>query len=446
MQSKKPYSPVQGAGRLWATPETSESPRYAESRALFERAARVIPSGIPGHMGPVQSQFIPIDAYPFFADRARGSYFWDVDGNRFIDYMCAFGPNVLGYNNPVVEEAADQQRRSGDTMALPSRRQVELAELLCETITGAQWALFMKNGNDATTLALMVARAATGRKKAVLVRKGYHGVAPWTQHSGRPGVLEEDVANNLYVEWNDFEQLEQAVRDHPGEIAVFMASPYHHPIFEDNSLPAPDYWQKVRELCDRHGIVLAVDDIRAGFRISMAGSADYFGFVPDLSCYCKALGNGYNIAALVGSEQLRDAASSVFYTGSYWYGAVPMAAAIATIKELSRIDGPRLMNENGRRLTGGLVEAARDHGIHLVVSGMPSMFYLRVANDNSLMMTQEFTAEAARRGAFFVSHHNHFVNTSLSDEDIDTTVSIAHEAFGAVARNNPDRIGSGFPG
>lgn len=419
---------------------------YPESRALFERAARVIPSGIPGHMGPVQSQFIPIDAYPFFAEKVEGSHFWDVDGNRFIDYMCAFGPNVLGYNNPVVEEAVDRQRRFGDTMALPSRRQVELAELLCDTITAAEWAMLMKNGNDATTLALMVARAATGRKKAVLVRKGYHGVAPWTQHSGSPGVLEEDLANNLYVDWNDYEQLEQTVRDNRGEIAVFMASTYHHPVFEDNALPAEGYWRKVRELCSRHGIVLAIDDIRTGFRISMGGSADYFGFVPDLACYCKAMGNGYNIAALVGSEQLRDAASSVFYTGSYWYSSVPMAAAIATINELSRIDGPRIMNEKGRRLTDRLVKAASDWGIHLKVSGMPSMFYLRITDDDSLMMTQEFTAEAARRGAFFVSHHNHFINTSLSDEDIETTVSIAHDAFGVVARNNPGRVGTATQG
>jgi len=185
---------------------------YSASRELFSRAIKVIPAGIPGHLGPVESQFIPIDAYPFYVDRVQDSHFWDVDGNRFIDYMCAYGPNVLGYNHPVVDAAAREQRERGDCMALPGRKQVELAELLVETITIADWAFFMKNGNDATSLAVMVARAATGRKKAVLVKGGYHGVAPWTQKEGRAGITPEDVANNLYVEWNNYEQLEQERR------------------------------------------------------------------------------------------------------------------------------------------------------------------------------------------------------------------------------------------
>jgi len=413
---------------------------YSASRELFSRAIKVIPAGIPGHLGPVESQFIPIDAYPFYVDRVQDSHFWDVDGNRFIDYMCAYGPNVLGYNHPVVDAAAREQRERGDCMALPGRKQVELAELLVETITIADWAFFMKNGNDATSLAVMVARAATGRKKAVLVKGGYHGVAPWTQKEGRAGITPEDVANNLYVEWNNYEQLEQVVRDHPGEIAVFMATPYHHPVFQDNELPAEGYWQKVEKLCRSNGIVLAIDDVRTGFRLSMGGSADYFGFEPDLACYCKALANGYNISALVGSDAMRSAVTDVFYTGSYWHSSVPMAAGIATINELKRIDGPSLMIEKGRRLTDGLVAAASDCGINLKISGVPSLFYQRITNDDTLMMTQEFTAEATRRGAFFVSHHNHFINASLTDEDIDTTLSIAHDAFAVVAKNNPDKV------
>lgn len=410
------------------------------SRKLFQRAVKVIPTGIPGHLGPVESQFIPIEAFPFYAERAQGSYFWDVDGNRYIDYMCAYGPNVLGYRHPAVEEAALRQWELGDAMALPGRRQVELAELMVDTITIADWAYFMKNGNDATSLAVMVARAATGRKKAVLVKGGYHGVAPWTQKDGRAGITEEDLANNIYVEWNNYEQLEQVVREHAGEIAVFMATPYHHPIFQDSELPAEGYWERVRTLCDRNGIVLAIDDVRTGFRLDMGGSGDYFGFKPDLACYCKAMANGYNISALVGTDDLRSAVSDVFYTGSYWHSAVPMAAAIATINELKRIDGPALMNARGRKLTDGLVKAASDYGINLKVSGMPALFYLRITNDDSLMMTQKFSAEATRRGAFFVSHHNHFINASLTEEDIDTTLSIAHDAFGIVAKNNPDKV------
>ncbi|MCP3870400.1 MAG: aminotransferase class III-fold pyridoxal phosphate-dependent enzyme, partial [Gammaproteobacteria bacterium] len=255
---------------------------YEKTRALFDRAAQVIPGGIPGHMGPVLSQFIPVDAYPFYSKRARGSYFWDYDDNRFIDYMCAYGPNVLGYNDPTVDAAAHAQKEDGNCMPLPAAAQVELAETLVDTIAGADWAFFAKNGNDVTSLAVMTARAATGRSKLVMVKGGYHGVAPWTQAAGHAGLTCEDTANNLFVSWNDFDELERTFNEHKGEIACFMATPYHHPIFTTNELPAEGYWQKVRKLCDDHGVVLAIDYVRVGFRLNLAGSANYFGFEPDL--------------------------------------------------------------------------------------------------------------------------------------------------------------------
>ena len=434
-------APTVGTSSTRQTSLAGTTRRFPKGRALFQRALKVIPTGIPGHLGPVESQFIPVDAYPFYAERAAGTRFWDVDGNEFIDYMCAYGPNVLGYNHPVVEKAVARQAQLGNCMALPSARQVELAELLVDTITIADWAVFMKNGNDATNLAIMTARAATGRKKVVLVKGGYHGVAPWTQKAGKPGITSEDVANNLYVEWNRIDQLRRLIEEYADEIACFMATPYHHPVFQDNELPEPGYWAEVEHLCRTNGIVLAIDDVRAGFRLALGGSADHFGFTPDLACYCKAIANGYNISALVGRDDLRSAVSDVFFTGSYWSSAVPMAAAIATITELKRIDGPALMHKHGTLLTDGLRAAARDAGLDLRVTGMPAMFYMRITNDDSLMMTQEFTAECARRGVFFTSHHNHFVNCSVGEADIATTVEIAHDAFRTVAAAHPEVAG-----
>lgn len=414
--------------------------RYEKNRALFDRAVKVIPSGIPGHLGPVLSQFIPVEAFPFYSKRAKGSYFWDYDGNRFIDYMCAYGPNVLGYNDPVVEAAARSQMENGNCMPLPAAAQVELAEILVDTIDGADWAFFAKNGNDVTSLAVMTARAATGRSKLVLVKGGYHGVAPWTQAAGHAGLTPEDTVNNLFVTWNDFEELEKTFNEHQGEIACFMATPYHHPVFTTNELPADGYWQKVRKLCDEHGVVLAIDDVRCGFRLDLAGSSKFFGFEPDLACYCKALGNGYPISALVGRDALRGAVADVFYTGSYWSSAAPMAAAKATIEELKRLDGANMMLERGKKLTDGLVAAASHHGVRLKVSGMSSMFYMEILNDDSLWMMQDFTAACALRGVFFTSHHNHFTNCSLSEDDIAETISVAERAFDAVAQAHPDKV------
>ncbi len=166
------------------------------------------------------------------------SYFWDVDGNRFIDYMCAYGPNVLGYNDQDVEAAVEKQMKRGNCISAPSTAMIDFADLLVDTVEMADWVFFRQNGGDVTNFATLIARAATGRKKTILIKGGLSwGVAPWMQQLGYPGIIEEDVANNIYVDWNDFEQVERVVRENPGEIACFMATPYHHSIFTDNELP-----------------------------------------------------------------------------------------------------------------------------------------------------------------------------------------------------------------
>lgn len=412
--------------------------KYEKNQELFKRALKVIPTGIYGHLGPVEGCYIPTNAYPFFADHAKGAYLWDIDGNKFIDYMCAYGPNVLGYNDEDVDAAVIEQMKRGNCTTAPSYKMVEFAELMVDTIEMADWAFFAKNGGDVTSFALMVAKAATGRKKTILVRGGYHGVAPWTQKLGYAGITEEDVANNIYVNWNNYEEVEKVVKDNSGKIACFMATPYHHPVFEDSQLPKKDYWQKIRKLCTDNGIVLAIDDVRCGFRLDMEGSDHYFGFKADLMCFCKALGNGWNFSTLCGTEALRDAAASVMYTGSYWMSAVPFAAGIACLNKLKKINAPKLMQDMGKKLTDGLVEIGKSHGFNLVVSGIPSMWYMRISNDDSLMIHQEWIAECVRRGAFFAGHHNLFMNCAITEEDIRLTHEIADEAFKVVKARHPE--------
>jgi len=411
---------------------------YDKSREYFKRAVEVIPSGVYGHLGPAEGCFIPVSAFPFFAERAKGSYFWDVDGNRFIDYMCAYGPNVLGYQDEDVDAAALAQQKIADCTTSPSFKMVEFAELLVDTVACADWAFFAKNGGDTTTLAVMTARAATHRKKIVFVNGFYHGVAPWTQKVDYPGVLEEDVANNLYVDWNDIPALEKMLDENDGEVAAFIATPYMHGNFLDNVLPADGYWQKVRELCTQKGIVLIIDDVRCGFRLDLAGSDHHYGFEADLICFCKALANGWNVSALCGKEFLKSAVSGMTYTGSYWMSAVPFAAGIACINKMKQLNVPALFREKGLKVKAGLEAAAKNNGFNLVVSGEPALFYLRLDADDSLMLHQEWVAECVKRGIFITNHHNHFINASLTDADIDETVAIAEEAFGIIRKNHPE--------
>ena len=410
---------------------------YSKSREEFARAVKVIPSGIYGHQGPAEGCFIPVDAFPMFSQRAKGSYFWDVDGNRFIDYMCAYGPNVLGYCDEDVDAAARKQMELGDCITAPSTKMIDFAELLVDTVASADWAFFAKNGNDVTTLAVLTARAYSHKKKIVFFKGYYHGVAPWTQKVDYAGILEEVVCNNLYVDWNDYEQLERVFQENKGQIAGLIAQPYMHGNFQDNQFPADGFWAKVRKLCTDNDVVLIVDDVRAGFRLDLAGSDHYFGFEADLICFCKALANGYNVSALCGKDFLKNTVSSLTYTGSYWLSAVPFAAGIACVEKMRRLNLPKLLQEKGEKLRDGLLAAAKRYQFDLHFTGAPALFYLRIADDPSLSLHQEWVAECVKRGVYFTNHHNHFLNASLTDGDIAETVAVAEEAFEVLRERHP---------
>ncbi len=412
--------------------------KTTKSDEYFQRAAKVIPAGVYGHLGPAEGQFIPVNRWPRFSEKAQGSYFWDVDGNKYIDYMCAYGPNILGYCDEDVDAAAIEQIKKGNCVTSPDKIMIECAELLVDTVATADWAFFAKNGNDATQGAILTARAHTHRKKLIFFNNFYHGVSPMVQKIDYPGVTPEDVANNLYARWDDIEGLKQIIAENENEIAAIIAQPYNHGNFIDNTFPVDGFWKEVRELCTKHGIVLIIDDVRCGFRLDLAGSDHFFGFEADIICFCKALANGYNMSAFCGKEFLRNAASSLSYTGSYWMSAVPFAACIACINKLKAIDAPKLFKEMGTQLTDGFVAAGKEHGFDLRVTGAPALFYLRIANDDALLLHQDWVAECVNRGMFITSHHNHFINASLTQEDINRSIEIAEDAFKAVKKLHPE--------
>ena len=418
----------------------SNYPEYSheKSRAWFDRALNVIPSGIYGHLGPSEGLFLPLEKWPLISSKAKGTYFWDMDGNRYLDLMCAYGPNVLGYGDPDVDRAAMEQLMAGNCTTAPSYKMVECAELLTDTVACADWAFFMKNGTDATTFGVLTARAATGRKKTIFLRGYYHGNQPWAMKADYPGILPEEVANNIVVPWFDIPALESAWDQAKGDVAALIAQPYDHGNFYDNRCASKEYWAQVREFCTKHGIVLIIDDVRAGFRLDLQGSDHYYGFQADIICFCKALANGYNMSAACGVESLRAAASSLSYTGSYWMSAEPFAACIACINKMKALDTPTMFRSIGTKLTEGLREAGKAHGFDLVVSGEPALFYLRIANDDSLMLHQEWVAECVSRGLFITSHHNHFINAAITDEDVALAIDIADDAFGVVAQRHPE--------
>ena len=418
----------------------SKYPEYnhEKSRGWFDRALKVIPSGVYGHLGPTEGLFLPLEKWPLISSRAQGAYFWDMDGNKYLDFMCAYGPNVLGYNDPDVDAAAISQLNVGNCTTAPSYKMVECAELLVDTVATADWAFFMKNGTDATTFAMMTARAHTRKRKVFFLKNYYHGNDPWAMKADYPGVLPEDVAHNVILPWFDIQALRNAYDACGGDVAALIAQPYDHGNFYDNRPATREYWAAVRKFCTENGIVLIIDDVRAGFRLDLAGSDHFYGFEADLICFCKALANGYNMSACCGKEFLRPAASSLSFTGSYWMSAEPFAACIACINKLKKLNAPKLFRELGTKLTTGLKDAGKAFGFDLVVSGEPALFYLRIANDDSLMLHQEWVAECVSRGLFLTSHHNHFINAAMTDEDIKLAIDIGADAFEVVASRHPE--------
>ena len=394
-----------------------------KSDEYFTKAKQVIPGGIFGHY-----KYAVRESGPKFFSKSEGAYFWDLDDNRYVDLMCGYGPSILGYNHPEVEEAFKSSSDKGNTVSIASPVMVDLASKLVDMVDIADWALFGKNGGDATSLAVMIAREFTGKKKIIKIDDGYHGVAPWMQDKNRPGVIASDSAHVIKIKWNDLEELENLLGQGDNDIACFISSPYDHPVSRDNSLPNEGYWEKVTSLCKAHGILTIVDDVRSGFRINLKGSNVAFGFSPDMICFGKAIANGHPLASLVGKEEIKTAAERVYFTGTQFFSAPPMAAAIATLNELEKVDAPTKLIDYGKKLNARLEAVASEKGFNLVSSGVPSMPYYRLEGQ-SFETHIKWIDECVKRGVYMLSYHNHFISLAHKEEDIDFIESAARQAF-----------------
>ena len=406
-------------------------PFLANSRdtELRRRARAVIPGGQWGHLDAAR---LP-EGYPQYFARAEGCRLHDVDGRSFVDMMCSWGPIVLGHGHPLVERAAREQAARGDCMNGPAPVLVELAELVVELVPHADWCIFGKNGTDATTTCVTVARAETGRRKVLVARGAYHGAVPWCSPSVA-GVTAEDRAHLLPFDFNDLASVQAAAEAAGGDLAAVWGSAFRHDMGLPQEMPTPEFARGVRALCDATGAALILDDVRAGFRLHLGGSWEPLGVRPDLAAWSKAIANGYPLSMVTGRDRFRDAATRVFTTGSFWCGAVPMAAALATLSELRRLDGPARMRAAGQRLRDGLAERARRHGVAIHQSGPVQMPTVLFADDPEWTRGFAFCAEALRHGAYLHPKHNMFLSCAHTDADIDAVLEAADAGFRHVAR------------
>ena len=397
--------------------------RLEKDMKLRERAAKVIPNGMYGH----QNVSLIAPGTPQFFTRAEGAYLWDVDGNRYVDYMCGYGPQLLGYCHPEIDRAYCEQLSRIDVATGPTPLMVELAEKWTDLVTHADWAMFCKNGTDATTMALMTARAYRGRKKILIATGAYHGATTWCTPFP-DGTVPEDRAHIIHYEYNNVESLEKAAEEAGDDLAGIFASPFKHDVLTDQQLPDPAYAKRARALCDEKDALLIVDEIRAGLRIARDASWSLMGIEPDLTSWGKSLANGHPISALLGSEKAKAAAGKIYATGSFWFAGAAMAASLVTLRILQETDYLERMISLGTRLRTGLDEIGQRRSISIRQTGPEQMPLIMLADDQGNLDMQRgfaFCSGLMEKGVYFHPWHNMFISAAMTDEDIDMTLEAA---------------------
>ena len=319
----------------------------------------------------------------------------------------------------------------------PGEAMVELAELLVDTIPHADWVQFQKNGTDATTVAVTIARAGTGRRKILVARGAYHGAVPWCSPSLARRLNRGPRAPDPLRLQRHRQPAERGRSGATATSPAILVSAFRHDLGRDQELPTPAFAQAVRAACDTADAALILDDVRAGFRLHLGGSWETVGVRPDLSAWSKAIANGYALAAVTGGDRWRDAATQVFSTGSFWCSSIAMAAGVATLRVLRRGDAIPTMQRLGQKLRDGLAAGAQRHGLMLRQTGPVQMPMVLFDDDPDFTRAEAFCNAALARGAYFHPRHNMFLCAAHTDNDVETALNAAEAGFAAVARLIP---------
>jgi len=365
---------------------------------------------------------------PVFADRAEGAYLWDVDGNRYVDFVLGFGAVVLGHADPRVTAAVYAELARGVSPTLHRTVQLDLVELLIEVIPGAEMALLLKTGSDATDVAVRLARAFTERLH--VLHWGYHGWHDWC--APRPAGLVPGVQDHVQpFRYNDLPELDRALSSRPGEVACVLMMPV------EVEPPGPGYLAGVRELADAHGALLVFDEVRTGFRLALGGAQEYFGVRADLVAVSKAMANGHPISALVGRRDVLQATNRISASSLSFRSSDGLAAALATIRSIRQTGVVEVLWDRGRALMAGLRRGAARHGVPVSVVGLPPMpyqvFEYRTATQRQ-RAERMFYAETRARGVLFHPTHQWFTCAAMSAADIALAVNAAEAGYAAVSR------------
>ncbi|MDQ7782334.1 MAG: aminotransferase class III-fold pyridoxal phosphate-dependent enzyme [Desulfomonilaceae bacterium] len=409
----------------------TEKLNITRSLELYEEALGLVPGGVLGARKP--ADFI-VGEYPIFLESGKGCRLIDVDGNEFIDFLCGYGPIILGYREEEVDDAVCRQiKDKGFCFTLTQKYQNQLAGKLTELVPSSELSIFLKTGSDATTASIRIARAHTNKLK--VMRCGYHGWHDWCveMKGGIPSKFYEDVFEFPY---NDLDVLEDLMKTHGDTTAAIIMTPFGHPNHEKMQIPKPGFLEGVREIADRYGAVLVYDEIRTGFRLSMGGAQKLYGVTPDLTVLGKAIANGYPISVVTGKKDvMMAAADKLFISSTFFPNSKGFVAALKTIEILERDNVLADIWEKGEGFMQKIRAVIDKYDVGAELTGIAPMFYVTFEKDDAGMYKSRrkgFYSQLIRKGFFFTPYHHAYISYRHTKEDLDLTLKAIDESLAFI--------------
>ncbi|MBF7073748.1 glutamate-1-semialdehyde 2,1-aminomutase [Glaciecola sp. MH2013] len=421
-----------------------------QSEKLFERAQKTIPGGVNS---PVRA-FKAVGGTPRFITKADGPYMWDVDGNRYIDYINSWGPMVLGHNNPEIRQAVIDASEFGLSYGAPTEAEITMAELVSELVPSMEMVRMVNSGTEATMSAIRLARGYTSKNKILKFEGCYHGHADSLlvkAGSGAltlgvpssPGVPADFAKHTLTVDFNSLASVQEAFDTHGDDIACIIVEPVAGNM---NCIPPVDgFLEGLRAICDRYGAVLIFDEVMTGFRVSLGGAQGHYGVIPDLTCLGKVIGGGMPVGAFGGKRDIIThiaPTGPVYQAGTLSGNPIAMAAGLCALRQLAAPGFYDSLVENTRMLAEGIRDAAHANNIPMTINIAGSMFgiffttdekvtnYQQAINCNTAQFNQFYHA-MLEEGVYLApaSYEAGFVSKMHTKDVIEATIAAADKAF-----------------
>lgn len=426
---------------------------YTNSKQLFEEACELIPGGVNS---PVRA-FKAVGDYPVFIERGEGAYLYDVDGNKYVDYICSWGPLLLGHQPEAVSKAVMEALTKGSTYGAPTGIEVEMAKKIVDAVPSVEMVRMVSSGTEATMSALRLARGYTGRNKIVKFEGCYHGHADHLlikAGSGAltfgvpssPGVPESIASETLTAQYNDIDSVKALFAQYPDQIAAVIVEPIAGNM--GLVLPKEGFLEGLREVTAEHGALLIFDEVISGFRASFGGAQKVYNIMPDLTCMGKIIGGGLPVGAYGGKKEIMmhvAPVGPVYQAGTLSGNPLAMAAGMAILDELAKPGVYEEIEAKTKKLVQGLQAAADKAGVKIALNQSASLFTIFFTETPVDSYKAAMTSNTEQFKVFFQAMLNQgfylppsqfecwFVSQAHSDEDIENTIKAAEIAFQAVA-------------